>query len=115
MSVHNTIAKGVFPRPRVLMKKPPASNIRELATHRASAPKGNRDMINTLIELYINRKIVNFTTVETAVTRLASHTKSKPTQEKAVREHDKLVSKYADALPQLDASRGRSSRSARRC
>ena len=56
-------------------------------------------MINTLIELYINRKIVNFTTVETAVTRLASHTKSKPTQEKAVREHDKLVSKYADALP----------------
>ena len=99
MSVHNTIAKGVFPRPRVLMKKPPASNLRELATHRASAPKGNRDMINTLIELYINRKIVNFNTVENAVTRLASHTKSKPTQEKAIREHDKLVSKYADALP----------------
>ena len=56
-------------------------------------------MIDTLIELYINRKISNFNTVENAVTRLASHTKSIPTQTKAVREYDKLTSKYKDALP----------------
>ena len=42
-------------------------------------------MIEHIIDLYSNKKIQNFKTVENAVTRLASHTKSKPTQTKAVR------------------------------
>ncbi len=56
-------------------------------------------MINRLIELYTLREIPNFKTVENAVTRLTSNTKSKPTQAKAVGEYDKIVSKHKDALP----------------
>ncbi len=78
---------------------PLKSNLKELASYKASAPKENRGMIDHLIELYSNKKIPNFKTVENAVTRLASHTKSKPTQTKAVREYDKIANKYKDALP----------------
>ena len=102
MSVHNTIisagAKGVFPSPKV-RTMPLKSNLKELASYKASAPKENRGMIEHLIELYSNKKIPNFRTVENAVTRLASHTKSKPTQAKAVKEYDKITGKYKDALP----------------
>jgi hypothetical protein len=45
-------------------------------------------MIDHLVELYTIRKTPNFNTVENAITRLASHSKSKPTQAKAVREND---------------------------
>ena len=92
------MAKGVFPHPRV-MKMLSKSNLNELANYKASAPKERRAMIDRLIELYTLRKIPNFKTVENAVTRLASHTKSKPTQAKAVRKYDKIVSKHKDALP----------------
>ena len=50
-------------------------------------------MIERLIELYSNKKIPNFRTVENAVTRLASHRKSKPTQAKALKEYDKIAGK----------------------
>jgi hypothetical protein len=102
MSVHNTIipavAKSVFPSPKV-RTMPYKSNLKELASYRASAPKENRAVIELWIELYSSKKIPNFKTVENAVTRLASHTKSKPTQTKAVREYDKIAGKYKDALP----------------
>ena len=94
MFVHNTIissfAKSVFPSP-IIRTMPLKSNLKELASYKASAPKENRAMIEHLIELYSNKKILNFKTVENAVARLASHTKSKPTQTKAVREYDKIA------------------------
>ena len=102
MSVHNTIiaatSKGVFPSP-IIRTMPLKSNLKELASYKARAPKESRAMIEHLIELYSNKKIPNFKSVENAVTRLASHTKSKPTQAKALKEYDKIAGKYKDALP----------------
>ena len=102
MSVHNTImsplAKSVSPSPKV-RNMPLKSNLKELASHKASAPKENRAMIEHLIDLYSNKKIPNFKTVKNAVIRLALKTKSKSIQEKAVREYDKIANKYKDALP----------------
>jgi hypothetical protein len=102
MCVHNTInssvAKSFFPSP-IIRTMPSNSNLKELASYKASAPKENRAMIDHLIELYSNKKIHNSKTVENAVTRLFSHTKSKATQTKAVREYDITAKKYKDALP----------------
>ena len=79
MSVHNTIisavSKSVFPIPKV-RTMPLKSNLKELASHKASAPKENRPMIERLIDLYSNKKIPNFKTVENAVIRLALKTKA---------------------------------------
>ena len=96
MSVHNTIissaAKCDFPS-HIIRTMPIKSKLKELASYKASAPKENRAMIEHLIELYSNKKIPNFRTVENAVTRLASHRKSKPTQAKALKEYDKIAGK----------------------
>ena len=55
MSVHNTIIttapKGVFPIPKV-RTMPYTSNVTELASYKASAPKENRAMIDHLMDLY---------------------------------------------------------------
>ncbi len=102
MSVHNTIiataSKGVFPSPR-LRAMPLKSNLKELASYKASAPKENRAMIEHLTELYSNKKIPKYRTVEKAVSRLASKTKSKAIQTKAAREYDKIANKYKNAPP----------------
>ena len=88
MSVHNTIisavAKSVFPSPKVrtMLYK---SNLKELASYKAAAPKENRAMIEHLTELYYNKKIPNYKTVENAVTRLVMKTKNPAIKAKAVR------------------------------
>ena len=103
MSVHNTIispvAKGDFPSPRVSRRMPFKSNLKELAARLAMAPSGNKPMIKHLIELYSDKKIPNYRTVETAVNRLTLKTKNKSIQAKGVREYDKIANKYKDALP----------------
>ena len=67
MSVHNTIisavAQSVFPSPKV-RTMPYKSNLKELASYKAAAPKENRAMIEHLTELYYNKKIPNYKTVE---------------------------------------------------
>ena len=47
------------------------SNVKELEALKKAAPKENREMIQTLIELYRDRKIPNFRTVENAVNQLS--------------------------------------------
>ena len=88
MSVHNTIissvAKGDFPSLKV-RRMPYKSNLRELAEYRKTAPKGNRDMIDKLTELYYNKKIPNYKTVENVVTRLLTKTTNKTVQEKTLK------------------------------
>ena len=93
MSVHNTIipsvAKSVFPSP-IIRRMPYKSNLKELASYKAAAPKENRNMIEQLIELYYNKKIHNSKTVENVVTRLMLKTKNLAIQAKTVREFDKI-------------------------
>ena len=94
MSVHNMIipvvAKGDFPSP-IIRRMPYKSNLKELASYKAAAPKENRPMIEHLIELYYNKKIPNYKTVENVVTRLLSKSKNTAIQAKAVREYDKII------------------------
>ena len=61
------------------------SNLKELASYRAAAPKENRDMIDQLTALYYNKKIRNYKTVENVVVRLMLKTKNLAIQAKAVR------------------------------
>ena len=64
-----------------------------------AAPKENRDMIQSLIELYSSRKTPNYRSVENAVNRLAVKSKSKAVQAKALKVYEALTEKYKDALP----------------
>ncbi len=56
-------------------------------------------MIEHLLELYHNKKIPNYETVENAVTRLVMKTKNPAIKAKAVREYDKIAKTYNDAPP----------------
>ncbi len=102
MSVHNTIipvvAKGDFPSPKV-RTMPYKSNLKELASYLKIAPSENKPMIKHLIELYSDKKIPNYKTVENAVNRLTLKTKNTSIQAKGVREYDKIAKKYKDSLP----------------
>ena len=75
------------------------SNIKELEDLKKSAPKDNKGMIQTLLELYRDRKIPQFRTVELAVNRLSLRVKSKAIQAKALKDFEALTKKYMDALP----------------
>ena len=102
MSVHNTIissvAKGDFPSPKV-RTMPYKSNLKELASYLKIAPSENKPMIKHLIELYSDKKIPMYATVSNAVSRLALKTKNKSINERAVKDYDKIASKYKDSLP----------------
>ena len=86
MSVHNTIispvAKGDFPSPRV-RRMPYKTNLKELGEYLKVAPSGNKGMIKHLTELYSDKKIPNYKTVENAVNRLALKTKNVAIQKKS--------------------------------
>ena len=75
------------------------SNVKELEALKKAAPKENREMIQTLIELYRDRKIPNFRTVENAVNRLSLKVKNKSIQAKALKDYEALTKKYKEALP----------------
>ncbi len=102
MSVHNTIissaAKDDVPS-HIIRTMPIKIKLEELSSYKASAPKGNRGMIENLIELYSSKKTPNFKTVETSVMRLSDKTKSKQIQEKTARKYEIITGKYKDALP----------------
>ena len=87
MSVHNTIispvAKGDFPSPRVSRRMPFKSNLKELANYLSIAPSGNKPFIKHLIELYSDKKIPMYATVENAVSRLALKTTNEAIQKKS--------------------------------
>ena len=78
---------------------PLKSNVKELQGYKSSAPRENREMIQHLIDLYVNKKIPNYRTVENAVSRLSLKTKHKGIQGKALKDYEAIVSKYKDALP----------------
>ena len=103
MCVHNTIITADlmrdFPIHRVRNTIGYKSNIKELEDLKKAAPKDNKGMIQTLIELYRDRKIPNFKTVENAVNRLSLRVKSKAIQAKALKEFEAITKKYTDALP----------------
>ncbi len=103
MSVHNTIyasaSNNDFPSHKVRKTMGYKSNIKELEDLKKSAPKENKGMIQTLTELYRDRKIPKFRTVELAVNRLSVRTKGKPIQDKALKDFEALTKKYKDALP----------------
>ncbi len=92
MSVHNriipSVAKGVFPSP-IIRIMPLKSNLKELASYKACAPKENRGTIEHLFELCFNKKIFNFRSSDKAC---LTH-ESKPTQAKALKEYDKIAGK----------------------
>ena len=103
MSVHNTIytsaSNNDFPDRMVRKTMGYKSNIKELEDLKKSAPKDNKGMIQTLIELYRDRKIPKFRTVEIAVNRLSLRVKSKAIQAKALKDFEAITNKYKDALP----------------
>ena len=78
MSVHNTIissaAKGDSPS-HIIRTMPIKSKLKESASYKASAPKENRAMIEHLIDLYSNKKIPNFRTVECSGKACLKHEK----------------------------------------
>ena len=116
MSVHNTIispvAKGDFPSPRV-RRMPYKSNLKELGEYLKVAPSGNKGMIKHLIELYSDKKIPNYKTVENVVTRLITKTKNTSIQAKGVKEYEKLQVSTVILCRRLAASSGRSLKNAR--
>ena len=75
------------------------TNVKELQALKKAAPKENREMIQTLVDLYVSKKIPNYRTVENAVNRLALKIKSKAIQAKALKEFESITNKYKDALP----------------
>ena len=103
MSVHNTIyapaSNNYFPGRMVRKTMGYKSNIKELEALKRAAPKENKGMIQTLLELYRDRKIPQFVTVERAVNRLSLRTKNKAVQAKALKDFEALTKKYMDALP----------------
>ena len=103
MSVHNTIITSDpardFSSHRVRRSMGFKTNVKELQALKKAAPKENREMIQTLIDLYTAKKIPNYRTAENAVTRLALKTKSKAIQAKALKDFEGIVKKYKDALP----------------
>ena len=103
MSVHNTIITAAsnndFPSHRVRKTMGYKSNIKELEALKRAAPKENKEMIQTLVELYRDRKIPNYRTVENAVNRLSLKVKNKAIQAKALKDFEAIANKYAEALP----------------
>ena len=91
MSVHNTIYTSAsindFPSHKVRKTMGYKSNIKELEDLEKSA-QDNKGMIQTLIELYRDRKIPQFRTVELAVNRLSLRVKSKAIQAKALKDFE---------------------------
>ena len=67
---------------------PYKSNLKELGEYLKVAPSGNKGMIKHLIELYTDRKIPMYATVERAASRLSNATKNKAIQIKAVKEYE---------------------------
>ena len=62
------------------------TNIKDLEALKRSAPRENKGMIQTLIELYRDSKIPNYRTVENAVNRLSLKVKNKAIQAKALKD-----------------------------
>jgi len=98
-SVSNTISSNDFPRQLVVRTMVLKGKIKELEAMKRSAPNENKEMINTIINLYQNKKIPNFKTAENVVLRLSNKTKHKGIQERALKDYKATVAKYGDALP----------------
>ncbi len=107
MSVHDTIITSTSPRVTLMVKPyfpgltlrrmPLTSNVKELLGYQASAPKENRDMIQH--DLYSNKQIPSYWTVENDVSRLSLKTKHKGIQAIILKEYEGIANKYKHALP----------------
>ena len=72
-------------------------NISELKSYISQAPEANKSKIKKVIELYENKKIVNFRTALNTTLALASSNKN--TSKRAEKEYNQLVAKYDQATP----------------
>ena len=72
--------------------------IQELKGDLKTAPDANKDRIRHIIELYQDKKIANSRTALHVVSLLASKNKLTIKSGRAIKEYDKVVSKYQDAL-----------------
>jgi hypothetical protein len=97
-SVSNTTSEHHFPVPRVkaMVLK---GKVKILQALKGSAPRGNREMIQHIINLYEGKKIPNFKTAENVVLRLSNTAKYRGIQEKTLKDCKAIAGKYADALP----------------
>ena len=75
------------------------NNITELKSYVSIAPVDNKDRIRKIVELYENKKIVNFRTALNNVLLLASKNKNTIKSGRAISEYDQIVRKYGDAHP----------------
>ena len=72
------------------------NNLKLLNSYKSRTDKNN-DMIDSIIDLYQEKKIPNMKTAENAVVMLSS--KHKATIPKAIENYKKIVAKYTDAEP----------------
>ena len=75
------------------------SNVKELVDLKRRAPKENRPQIDKIIELYSDRKIINFKAAENIVNRLSVKTNNPTSKNKTLRLYTDIISKYSDAQP----------------
>ena len=75
------------------------NNITELKSYVSIAPVDNKDRIRKIIELYQNKKIVNFRSALNSVLLLSSKNKNTIKSGRPVKEYDQIVRKYGDAQP----------------
>ena len=72
------------------------NNLKLLNSYKTRANKNN-DMIDSIIDLYQEKKIPNMKTAENAVVMLSS--KHKATIPKAIQNYKNIIAKYTDAEP----------------
>jgi len=77
------------------------SNLNELRAYKGSAPKENKDKIQKVIDLYSQKKIVNYKTAFNAVMRLASKSKHTIKSGRPDKAYDNIVAKYSEAEPMI--------------
>ena len=75
------------------------NNITELKSYVSLSPVGNKVRIRKIIELYENKKIVNFKTVLHNVLLLSSKNKNTINSGRAIKEYNQIINKYDEKEP----------------
>ena len=77
---------------------PSKTNIKELRSYLSSGPKENRTKKEQIIQLYQDKKIVNYKTALNSIMLLSSRNKHTINSGRPQKEYEKIVSKYGTAL-----------------
>jgi F0F1-type ATP synthase alpha subunit len=75
------------------------NNITELKSYVSKSPVDNKMRIRKIIELYENKKIVNFKTALNNVLLLSSKNKNTINSGRAIKEYNQIVNKYDEKEP----------------